>query len=438
MIRKGDRVCVAVSGGADSMCLLFLLNELSGVLDFSLSAVHVEHGIRGQASLDDMEYVENQCRTLGIPVETARVDSVKVSETTGTSLEEAARNERYRILDGSDFDKMALAHHMDDQAETFLFNAVRGTGLRGLRGITPVRGRYIRPLLCVTRDEIEKYCREKQIEYRHDQTNEDLDIARNRIRHIVVPELIKINSGASEHICETAEELAETDAYLDMAAEKAFEECTGYEGNEAGKSVRIDLDKFDNLHGVIASRVVKKALITVSGKAKDIGRKHIEAVLALAKGQSGRHISLIYGIKAYKEFRTIVIAKKDTYELPEVGSQSPPDIVFQTMDWKDISMEKIISSGNYTKFIDYAKINDVSALSVRHRQPGDHISIKNGSKKLKDLLIEEKIPGDRRNRLYLVAMGSEAVWIPDIGRIGERFKVSDDTKKILRMEIKNG
>ena len=145
MINPGDHVYVAVSGGADSMCLLFLLKELSGDMDFSLSAVHVEHGIRGQESVDDMAYVKNECEKFGIPVIVESVDAAGVSEMTGTTLEEAARNERYRVFESLDADRIALAHHMDDQAETFIFNALRGTGLRGLRGMIPVRDRYIRP-----------------------------------------------------------------------------------------------------------------------------------------------------------------------------------------------------------------------------------------------------------------------------------------------------
>ena len=258
MINPGDHVYVAVSGGADSMCLLFLLKELSGDMDFSLSAVHGEHGIRGQESVDDMAYVKNECEKFGIPVIVESVDAAGVSEMTGTTLEEAARNERYRVFESLDADRIALAHHMADQAETFIFNALRGTGLRGLRGMIPVRDRYIRPLLCITRQETEEYCRQKHIEYRQDLTNEDLDITRNRIRHTVIPELARLNEKAVEHICETAAELTETEDYLDQMTGKAFEECILRDETEDKGELRIDLDRFETLHSIIASRVVKK------------------------------------------------------------------------------------------------------------------------------------------------------------------------------------
>ena len=473
MIAKGERVCVAVSGGADSMCLLFLLHDISDSMGFTLSAVHVEHGIRGQASLDDMEYVKAQCDRLGIPLHTARVDAVKASEESGTTLEEAARNERYRIFGGIKADKIALAHHKNDQAETVLFNLARGTGIRGLRGMEPVWDRFIRPLLCATREEIEEYCKEWQIEYRHDATNDDLDISRNRIRHLIVPELTQINDKALEHIFDAAEELAGIEEYLAEATERAYRECVkplsngpfadAYQlsGKSAYSDIEIDLDILDSLHEVIAPRVIKRGLISVSGRAKDISRKHVEAVLMLAKGQSGRHISLIYGIKAYKEFRKLVIRGAGRYELSDEaggihkadskpsgmddnglqgtdGINLTPKLLTAVLTETDVSMDEIKASANYTKFIDYATIDDASDLKVRHREPGDFISIKGGNKKLKDLLIEEKIPVGKRNNMYFVAMNKEIVWIIDTGRIGERFKVTSDTEKILRMEIKNG
>ena len=436
MINPGDHVYVAVSGGADSMCLLFLLKELSGTMDFSLSAVHVEHGIRGQESVDDMAYVKNECEKLGIPVIVESVDAAGVSEMTGTTLEEAARNERYRVFGSLDADRIALAHHMDDQAETFIFNALRGTGLRGLRGMIPVRDRYIRPLLCITRQDTEEYCRQKHIEYRQDLTNSDLDITRNRIRHTVMPELSGLNEKATEHICETAAELTETEDYLDQMTGKAFEECILRDETEDKGVLRIDLDRFETFHSIIASRVVKKALISVSGKARDIGRKHIEAVLSIAKGQSGRHVKLIYGITASREFRTVVIRRGGKYELPSL--QIKPVLGFEILDRKKVAAEEIKAGDIYTKYIDYDKINGVSVLSVRHRMPGDHISIRGGNKKLKDLLIEDRIPSEKREEMYFVTVGSEIVWIPDTGRIGERFKVTEGSEKILKMEIKYG
>lgn len=437
MTNKGESVCVAVSGGADSMCLLFLLHEMASTLEISLSAVHIEHGIRGQSSIDDMEYVKKQCEELHIPLKTVQVDVPAMVKSSGTTLEETARNERYRIFSELKADRIALAHHINDQAETFIFNSIRGTGLRGLRGIVPVRGRYIRPLLCLTREEIEAYCRNRHIEYREDDTNRDIDIPRNRIRHLVIPELLRINEEGLRHISETTEDISAADEYIRSAVEKAFERCTAELHSRPGQTIIIDLDAFDSLHRVEASGVIMKAMKELAGRTRDISRRHIEAVLALAEGQSGHHVDLIYGIKAYKEFRRLVLKPAGQYELS--GSDKPePQIEYSILQKDEVPLEKILTPGNYTKYIDYAKIKNVSALRGRHRQAGDYISIKEGRKSLKALLIEEKIPAERRRDVFFIALGSEIVWIPELGRIGERFKITSETKNILRMVLKNG
>ncbi|MCR5775614.1 MAG: tRNA lysidine(34) synthetase TilS [Lachnospiraceae bacterium] len=448
MITKGEHVCVAVSGGADSMCLLFLLHGLSASMGFTLSAIHVEHGIRGQASLDDMDYVIEECGKLGVELKTVRIDARAVSGRTGTTLEEAARNERYRIFEGTDADKIALAHHMDDQTETFLFNAVRGTGIRGLRGMLPVRGKYIRPLLCITRKQVEEYCKTTGIEYRTDATNEDTDISRNRIRQTVMPELIRINGQAAAHISEVSEEISEVEEYLEGITEQAFGDCVRGSEDLQYNGLEIDLDRLDRLPDIVASRVIKEVLVRVSGKPKDISRIHINILKDLAKGRSGRHADLIYGIKAFKDFRRLVIRKAVGYELPdgishqEKSACGEPDISFVLID-ADVSERmkntgKINEPDRYTKYLDYATIGNVSVLEIRHRMPGDQISIKGGNKKLKDLLIEEKIPADKRDTMYFVTKGHEIVWIPATGRIGERFKVTEKTINILKMEMKHG
>ena len=418
------------------MCLLFLLKDLAGQIGFTLSAVHVEHGIRGQDSLDDMAFVSRQCSELNIPVKTFSVDAVSSAKKSGTTLEEAARNERYRVFSDLSVDRIALAHHMNDQAETFLFNSARGTGAGGLKGMLPCRGRYIRPLLCVTKQEIEEYCRNNNIAYRTDLTNEDVNISRNRIRHTVIPGLELINPRAVQHICEIAEDINCTEDFLSEITHSAFNNCVLPSQDDRIKETVIDLDALDGLHKAVASRVIKEALQKTAGRSKDIGRRHVEAVMDLAKGQSGHHLDLIYGIKVSKTFRKLIIRGPGRYELKECASLPVPE--YSVLSRDTVSRESILSPENYTKYIDYATIGDASLLTVRFRRPGDHISIKNGNKKLKDLLIEEKIPKEKRDKMILVALNSEIVWIPELKRIGERFKVTDRTQNILRMEIKNG
>lgn len=433
MISEGDIVCVAVSGGADSMCLLFLLHELSSEMGFELSAVHVEHGIRGAASLEDMAYVDEQCKKIGVKLETVRVDAPRAAEKDGTSLEEAARDLRYKAFEEMEADRIALAHHMNDRAETVLFNLIRGTGMKGLRGMEPQRGRYIRPLLCATRQEAEEYCRNKDIRFRHDSTNDDLLISRNRIRHKVLSELSEINEGAVQHINEAAEEASATEEYLAGKTGEAYGICVKRSEKEPS-DIEIDIKELRKTPELLASRVIRRALAEVSGREKDISRKHVRAVLELMSNQSGRQADLLYGIRARRSFGKIVIACPGRYELPD----REPVLKTALMNREEVSDEDLITGDNYTKFADYATIGNASALSIRHRRPGDFISIKDGNKKLKDLLIEEKIPKEKRDGMYFLALGQEIVWIFDTGRIGERFKVKQDTEKVLRMEIENG
>ena len=278
MIDAGDRICVAVSGGADSMCLLFLLHGLAEEMDFRLLAVHVEHGIRGEESLADMEYVKDICAGLGVPLSIGRVDAPGAAAAAGLSLEEAARNERYGYFDTLEADRIALAHHMNDQAETVLFNLIRGSGMGGLRGILPVRGRYIRPLLCATAEEIREYCREKGIGFRTDSTNLDTEITRNKIRHQIMPLLQQINSRSVEHICECAESAGAGEEILSLETERAYGEAV--EEREGFYCIRIKA--LEGCHEYLAARVVKAVLDKAAGRSKDITRRHVQAVLSLA------------------------------------------------------------------------------------------------------------------------------------------------------------
>ena len=246
MIEEGGCLLAAVSGGADSMCLLEILRELQAKAGFQLRVLHVHHGLRESAE-GDLEYVAGYCAASGIPFEAVRVDAAGYAAEAGMSVEEAARHLRYEALESaaerwdcenkpkSDSEssqqtedihcRIAVAHHLEDQAETVLFNLVRGSRLRGLRGMLPVNGRIIRPLLECSRREIEDYLRERGITWREDETNEDIRYARNLLRREVMPLLEKINAGAVQHIAKAAEEAAETEEFLRIETEKAVKAC---------------------------------------------------------------------------------------------------------------------------------------------------------------------------------------------------------------------
>ncbi len=221
MLREGDRVIAGVSGGADSVCMLLILNALRAVRPFSLQVAHIEHGLRGEDSLEDAAFVEALCRRLEVPCKVLHKDVAGLAAERGLSTEEAGRMIRYEVFedlcpaDG----KIAVAHNMQDQAETVLFHLVRGTGMDGLAGIRPVRGKIIRPLLCCSREEIEEWLRSQGQDWRTDATNLETVYSRNLIRHQILPVLQQeVNAQAVRHICEAADRVDEAGRYLDRKA----------------------------------------------------------------------------------------------------------------------------------------------------------------------------------------------------------------------------
>ncbi|MBO4289626.1 MAG: tRNA lysidine(34) synthetase TilS [Lachnospiraceae bacterium] len=226
IIEQGDRITVGLSGGADSVCLLLLLLELKQKYGLTLKAVHVHHGLRGAEADEDEVFVRDLCERLGVPLAVRHADVKAQAERTGCSVEEAGRKLRYRALrEEAEGGKIATAHHSDDNCETILFNILRGTGFAGLAGIPQVNGDVIRPLLHVTREQIEDYLKEKGQPYRTDATNASPAYARNRIRNELLPWLEReINAGAREHLLNLGKRAAEAEALIGGLAKSFYEE----------------------------------------------------------------------------------------------------------------------------------------------------------------------------------------------------------------------
>lgn len=269
-----QRILCAVSGGADSVCLLHLLAALAPQRGFALCAAHYEHGLRGKESLRDAEFVEQICRGLGVELVTEHGDVSGYAAEHGMGTEEAARELRYAFLQRAaerlNCDYIATAHNADDNAETMLFNLARGTGTKGLQGIPYRRGNIIRPLLNVTRAEIEQFLSENGIEHVEDSTNASDDYSRNLIRHRVVPVLRGINPGFANAAARTAELLAQDDDFITGTAR----DFIGHEFD--GES--MSAEALSKLHVAVASRVVRLLW------DRSLSRGHVEAVLALADG----------------------------------------------------------------------------------------------------------------------------------------------------------
>lgn len=452
MISPTDRIVAGVSGGADSVCLILVLKELQKKYGFSLSAVHIEHGIRGEESLRDAEFTESFCRKQNVPLEIFHVDAPAKAKKEKKTLEEAARELRYSIFrqvcSENDADKIAVAHHGGDCAETMLFHLSRGTGLRGLCGIPPVRGQIIRPLLCVTRQEIEAYLEERQQEYCIDSTNRELQYARNRLRTCVVPQLEQINPQAVSHMRSTADMLLEVCDFLDEAAWNEGKKGMIISRDRGGAITGIQMNRavLESMPGVLQKNFLHQMLGLASGSRKDISAVHVGDLLELFSGRTGREVSFPGGIRAVCEYEYVRVYRQDisesrkeeVYTVKIPGKTVLPGgltIRMRVFEY-DGDSEKIPRK-RYTKWLDYDKITET--VLIRKRQSGDYfVTDRNGNrKKLKDFFINEKIPRLQRDRIWLLADGSHIIW--SIGlRISEEYKITQKTEHILEVCVDGG
>ena len=506
MIPPGRRILVAVSGGADSMCLLEVLRVLQERAELKIRVLHVHHGLRESAE-DDLQYVAKYCKEAGIPFQAVRVDAAGYAATNGLSVEEAARHLRYETLekaakewdqqsalekavkewdqqpapekssnkkdqqpDQSDC-RIAVAHHIEDQSETVLFNLVRGSRLTGLRGMLPVNGRIIRPLLCCSREEIESYLMEHGITWREDETNEDVRYSRNLIRKQVMPLLLTINKGAREHIMRAAEEAAEAESYLSAETERALKRCciqgrytNQVEGSVQGgysKQVESGVYNFDGKHGqeivihipslleeplLLQRRVVYAAIAEASGRKKDLQDVHVQAVLELCRKQGngeldvagGVHVTKVYGLLYLSPGTgTKVIQSEAKAGLPDDPfthlPTEPEEYTCRVFDF-DGDMDAVPRK-QCTKWLDYDKIGKLPIF--RTRRTGDCITLDEygRTKSIARYMIDRKVPAQIRDRIVMPTCGSEILWVPG-GRISAAYMVSTDTKRILEIHWK--
>lgn len=450
MITAKDKVLVGISGGADSICLFFVLLELRKELDFEMLCVHVNHGLRGEEADRDEAFVKNLCVEQGIPL-VCRACNVKQKATQERlSLEEAGRICRYQVFreeaEANGCTRIAVAHHANDQAETMLFHLFRGTGIRGLSGMEPVRDNIIRPLLCVERKEIVCWLEEHGISWCTDSTNMEEEYTRNLIRHTIVANVQEqINAQAVRHMAETAAELRQIEGYLAEETGKAFSFCV----HKEDEACFLYEKAFRQLNAVIAGYVLRKCL-EGQGGLRNIERKHIQLLLELWEKQTGSQIDLPGGRRAYREYNGIRICKASFFsEKSEEEQHFYPPIpgscqaggekwVFSIENiLENTEKYKLIPEKTYTKWFDYDRIK--RCLEIRRRMPGDYLEInkEHSRKKLKDYLIDQKIPREQRNRILMLADGNHIIWIPG-GRISEGYKVTEKTKRILKVQIYGG
>lgn len=422
---EGKDVVAGLSGGADSVCLAYTLKKLG----FTVHAVHVQHGIRGEESLRDAAFAENFCKENGIDFFIENIDVPKTAKEKKLSLETCARNERYRIFDeySARFSApVAVAHNKNDQAETVLMHLIRGSGLNGLCGMKYKNGKIIRPLLDVSREEIEEYLKENSVKFIFDSTNADTDFTRNKVRREVLPILESMNSGALNNIAACAALLSSYRDYFDFICLKLYDSLLI---SEKSGCVKLKID--ETVPPVMYGMIIARAFSYLTGSRVDLERVHINGVSELIKKQSGKTVCLPYGVLVRREFDSLVffIEKSgEFYEIPFVPEMRLPCGEFTAVSCFTETMEKSPDA----EFIDFDKLPPNTVL--RCRKSGDRISPLglNGSMPLKKFFINKKIPKQERDTLPLLAAGNEVLAVFGIA-VSDKVKICDDTKKILKL-----
>ena len=460
MIKEGDKVLIGLSGGADSVCLARYLLTVRDSLSVRLHAVHVNHMLRGEESEEDQSFVEAFCRENEIPLTVVKEDVIRYAENHRLSLEEAGREIRYyefnRIADRMNCDRIAVAHHRGDQAETILFRLIRGTGISGLKGMEPVNGRLIRPLLSVDREEILDILSALSQEYREDSSNASTDYHRNCIRHLILPEMIRMNAGAQEHIAGLSERVMELEEYLVPVIQASYEKYTGKSRKDSCPSGILVREELSKEPAFIRREILREAMGEAAGKKKDIGRIHIDSLEELLFNRAGKQIFLPYHIKALRKPEGLVIYRdtgsrpgetdpgKEALtegiplslrgQLPAVVKTAGLTIRMERIEKKMLPFIKT-EEGHCRVLLDYDKIN--KDLCIRTRRPGDYFIMDSlGHRKLlKQYFIDEKIPQIQRETRLLVASDSHVLWMED-GRVTENAKITGTTRHVLHIDIR--
>ena len=517
MLSAGDTVAAGVSGGADSVCLLFVLSALQKKIPFRLMVVHVNHKIRNEAG-EDAAYVQKLCESLQVPFSLYEKDVEQIARREGISTEEAGRNIRYEAFRevltkcasaeskvpeaevmetgktpktetmeagklpeaaGTEMRavpetgtlsrnvgghlKIAVAHHKNDRAETVLFHLFRGTGPVGLEGIRPTREdkdgiEVIRPLLDVSRTEIEAYLKELQVGWCEDATNGEDDYCRNRIRHNILPYAEEqIAPGAVGNICRTADLLQEMNDFAGQEMKKAWQDCARENGAAEEKHICFDCKKFSRYHSFLQKNMLLYALEQLTPHRKDMGAVHVDYLLSLFQRPVNREISLPYGLIAGREYDSVVIRNGkntgiQTYAGMQPGTSVPVDLpkpgegekeVFlpdgNSVIFSIINCEKSINipQNRYTKWFDYDKIE--KSLVLRTRQKGDFLTIDDrfSRKSIQDYMVNEKIPRSIREEMPLLCEEKHVLWVPGY-RISSFYKINENTKYILQVQLRGG
>ncbi|BAS32295.1 tRNA lysidine(34) synthetase TilS [Dehalococcoides mccartyi] len=454
LVSAGDEILLAVSGGPDSVCMLYIMHKLSREMGFSLRLAHLNHGLRAEESDRDAAYVIELASALGLPLCQQKVSVKAYQAEHHLSLEEAAREMRYAFLcrTAAEFGSAAVAvgHTLDDNIETVMLHLVRGSGTRGLQGLRPVLNRtiagagclrVIRPLLCLGRAETQVYCREAGLLPRQDITNLSTEPLRNRIRLEVLPLLKTINPAFEETILRTAFIAGEEMALLDEVTSQMKAELVIRQDDV----LMIEKIEMQRLHPALKRNLLRQMMEELLGGLKDIEARHIENIVQTMDKPAGRRIDLPYKLVFQVDYEHYLLGWGIDELCPYPPCQGEYRLGVGTGTFLDGWVVKTeilpspigldLSESSLVAYLDMDKAG--TDLIVRTRAEGDQFQPlgMEDAKSLKEFMIDNKIPRNWRARVPLLISGKEILWLVGY-RIGESAKVDENTRRVLRVEFR--
>jgi len=440
-----DKIIIGISGGPDSVALLHTLIQLKKEKNIELIAAHVNYKLRDKESDEDETFVDNLCKNLYIDLHKKTCNLKKLNNDS--SIQEIARNERYDFFNELyikyNANKIAIAQNLDDSNETILFNLMRGTGSKGLSGIPPVRDKIIRPLIECTRDEILNYLKEINQNYRTDSSNIENKYSRNKIRNLLLPLMQDISKpDLNKRLFSTSQILKDENDYFEIETKKLYQQvCIIKLSNN--ESIYLSIPKLKDLHIALKRRLIRLAVEEISGDLLQFEKKHVDKILQFIEIEAGeKKIQLPHNLEAVKSYNTLII------KICDVGVvREPPFLEYSliipginklgenygTIEAKILNRSEItkLKVPNNQAILDYLKCQN---MRVRTRKDGDTFTPfgMKGTKKLKDYLIDKKVPKNKRDSLPIITSNDQIAWLPGF-TIDDNFKVTDETTKILNL-----
>lgn len=439
LLKNGDSVVVGFSGGPDSTFLLMLLLTIQKIFNLKIYAAHLNHKLRGKDSDADEEFVKNFCKEHNIECVIEIRDIKKIAQETKRSIEEVARTERYKLFDEAaqkfKANKVATGHTLNDNAETMIFNFIRGSGVSGLRGIPIKRENIIRPLLGVTKEEVLDFLKSEKIQFRIDSTNESDEFTRNFIRNKIIPLMQEINPNLFETLSITSQLLIFLERYI-QAEETKFERL--FVSKKTEKVLRIKLEENIDYRNYLMMDLIRKKVEAQFNI--QLSFEKTKELINLTKQEKGTTIQINDKVFAIRESNTILVLYEPEFE--DVNISVTYDTKLQKYYGSYFEFKISIAPAKEAKISDNPMVEFFDADKIQHKlilrnwKSGDKfipLGMKY-SKKVSDILTDAKIPSIFKKQILVLCDGPEIIWVVGV-RLSEKYKVTKETKKVIKARI---